>query len=217
MLKLLPAVLETSNDAIVQKVRQLLPYKSQFARIQLDVTDGQFVSSRTVDDPYSIPDLGTEIEAHLMIKHPEMVLRGWLQRTDVRRLIVHAETVINMEDVITRVKKAGKEIGIALRPETPSRVLEPWLDHIDAAIFLSVQPGRQGGVFISDVLEKVREIKKRHPRMVVALDGGLNEYTLPDAIEAGADEFVVGSALWNAGSLTDALQKIQTVLHNTYR
>lgn len=208
MSHLLPAILEHDLSGVLEKIELLKVHKELFWRVQIDVVDGIFARGKTFDDPRSLPELGLDLEVHMLVNHPELMMRGWLKHPDVKRIIVHADSAGPIEQLITQIHEAGKEISLACNPETPSRVFEPFVTKVDGILLLSVTPGKQGQPMNKDVLEKARELKKNWPTVPLCLDGGINMETLNRVLRSQIDDLVIGSAIWSAPKPEQALQAL---------
>lgn len=215
MAKLLPAILEADVEAIVSKAQILQQHPNFFYRAQLDVVDGAFTKGKTVEDPNLIPDLKIDTEVHLMVMHPDVILRSWIKHPNIKRLVVHVEAVGNIQEVIDRVKASGKEISLACNPDTPFQIFEPYMHKVDGVLLLGVTPGKQGQPMQTDVIEKLKEIKKRFPQAQVAVDGGVSLENLSRVLRAGADEIIVGSAIWKQADPAAALQQFHQLVSGT--
>ena len=75
--------------------------------LHIDVMDGHFVPNITIG-PVVIKDIKTDLlkEAHLMIKEPEKYAEPFI-KAGVQRIIFHAETVKNAEELIDLIKSHG--------------------------------------------------------------------------------------------------------------
>ena len=90
----------------------------------------------------------------------------------------------------------GAAAGIALNPNTPVQQIEPYLDQCDLVLSMSVMPGFGGQQFQPVVLDKLRWLKERAPdELLLSVDGGVNLETIGPCAEAGANLFVIGTAL----------------------
>ncbi len=63
-------------------------------------------------------------------------------------------------------------------------------------LVMSVMPGFGGQKFDASVLDKVRALRAGHPRLSISIDGGINPTTVADAVAAGANQLVAGSAVF---------------------
>src|SRR5438445_390629 len=92
----------------------------------------------------------------------------------------------------------SSNVGLTPYPATPVERIFPVLEHVDLVLIMSVVPGFSGQEFMPEVLLKVREVKKRiKPTQRIEIDGGINPQTIKQAREAGADLFVVASAIFD--------------------
>lgn len=205
MLTVVPAILEQEWDAIVEKVNRLKPVTNF---VQLDVCDGQFVPNTTFNDTAMLATLDIEMEVHLMIEHPTLHINKWAL-PNVKRIIVHHEAAGNVAHAIDQIHKAGKEAGIALNPDTSTYDAKEYIDKVDLMVVMGVVPGFSGQEFISDVLEKVKELKRLRPDVMVEVDGGVNGHTRDQIEAAGVDLVGASSYLYNAENLEDAMAQLQ--------
>ncbi len=199
-IEIIPSLLVQTEDEFRHNYSHL---EESVDMIQLDIADGKFVSNTTWADPKIVQKIVVaEIELHLMVQDPLTELRRWAEVSRVKRVHFHFESVAekDVENTILEIRDMGYEVGIALKPETPISVLEPFINHIDAVLFLSVNPGKQGQPFLPEVLHKVRELRAKHPHHYIEIDGGVNEETLPSILEAGVDTVCPGSFIFKTGS-----------------
>lgn len=205
MVQVIPAVLEKTLEDIREKVERIRPYTDI---IQLDVMDGMFVPNTTYNTPSALADLPITMEVHLMIQRPVLFVNSWAL-PNVKRLIVHYEAVDNMEHLIQHMRNTGKEVGIAINPHTSTFELKPYINDIDLVLVMGVEPGFSGQNFQYDVLEKIKEVKKLRPEVLVEVDGGVNSNNRNAIVEAGADILAAASAVWKAEDLGKAIQELK--------
>jgi ribulose-phosphate 3-epimerase len=171
-------------------------------RIQVDVMDGHYVPNLTFGPgvieairPYcSIP-----IEAHLMISNPDLYIADYA-RAGADYIIVHVETCPHLHRTVQQIRDEGKGVGVALNPATPIVMLEEIIEYIDLALVMTVNPGFGGQDFIYSMLPKVRHLcdmlDARDLDVDIEVDGGIDLDTIAAAVEAGANLFVAGSAIY---------------------
>src|SRR5262249_17117315 len=98
------------------------------------------------------------------------------------------------------IRSLGKEVGLAVNPEHPIEVLEPFLGEIDLALCMTVHPGFGGQAFLPespDRIRRLREMIDRHPPdCELEVDGGIDLQTAPAAVAAGANVLVVGTGIF---------------------
>jgi len=160
--------------------------------------DGHFVPNLSFGMPVieavrRITDL--PLDVHLMIEQPARHLAAF-RRAGADLLTVHVEAVEDPTSVLTEIRHLGAGAGISLSPPTDVRLLEKCLDHCDLVLTMSVMPGFGGQTFQEVALEKLRWLRANvRPGTLLSVDGGVNADTIRACAEAGADVFVVGTAL----------------------
>ncbi len=205
MVEVIPAILEKTLEEIHEKVKRIRPYTKM---IQLDVMDGAFVPNETFRNPWQLRDLPVTMEVHLMIERPVLFVNSWAL-PNVQRLIVHYEAVDNMEHLIQHIRQTGKKVGIAINPSTSTFELKPYINDIDLVVVMGVDPGFSGQSFQYDVLEKIKEVKKLRPDVLVEVDGGVNADNRDDIVAAGCDILAAASFLWKSEDLGAALAQLR--------
>jgi ribulose-phosphate 3-epimerase len=111
--------------------------------------------------------------------------------------------------LLTRIRDNGALAGLAINPKTPVESLEPFLDAFDVALVMSVEPGFGGQKFIPSALGKLAWLKsKLKPGTFASVDGGIDLETIADVAGAGANIFVVGSAIFEAGDYGQAIAEL---------
>jgi ribulose-phosphate 3-epimerase len=102
--------------------------------------------------------------------------------------------------LVRRLHELGRKAGVAIRPDTPVEVLEPYLAEIDLALCMTVYPGFSGQRFLPESLPrigKLRELLNRlNPNCDLEVDGGIDKGTARSAIEAGANVLVAATAIF---------------------
>jgi ribulose-phosphate 3-epimerase len=166
--------------------------------LHLDVMDGHFVPNLSFGVPIveavrRVTDL--VLDVHLMISQPGRYLKAFRQ-AGADALTVHVESEGEPSQLLQEIRDLGAAAGISLNPGTPVESIEPWLDRCDLVLVMSVEPGFGGQAFQPSALDKLRWLReKTGGRVVLSVDGGVNAKTIGDSSRAGADLFVVGTAL----------------------
>lgn len=199
-LEIVPAILaedEASFFGLIKKAAEFAP------RIQLDFMDGRFVPSlsvpvSTIREAVKLLDLtGPALEAHLMVYNPEHHINE-LKSAGVGTAIFHYEAVADPVAATGVFKEAGFEVGMAVNPETPLEKIEPFALIPDFFLFMTVRPGYYGSPLEPEALEKMAEFHRRHPHILLAVDGAVKLDNLNLFIKAGATRICVGSAIMKA-------------------
>jgi len=181
--------------------------------IQIDIADGIFVSNTTWADPDIISKyLEIDVELHLMVKDPLEELKKWEHVQQVKRVLLHIETMQDdAENILMQIENLYDwQISIVLNPDTEIVKIEPILNHVFGVMFMGVIPGFQGQPFDQKVLKKISEFRQRETGHFIAIDGGVNEKTLPAILASGVDAVCPGSAIFkNKTSIKKSLEEMQ--------
>lgn len=212
-----PAVIPESKEHLEETLRLFNTFAPE---AQVDITDGIFTSARSW--PYTemesyvesalvaLPALSIELD--LMIQNPEQSLDAWMGLKP-SRVVVHVESTHNLEAVLAHKRTHGYMLGLAFNNDTSLALLH----ELDRAAYDYVELmgiadiGAQGQAFDERVLARIQEVKARYPDLEVSVDGSVNQATLLLLKAAGADRFVVGSAILNAPD-REAMYKTLTQL-----
>ena len=197
-----PSVLAADFTRIGEEVE--LIRKSGAEWIHLDVMDGVFVPEITfgaqmVSHIRKVSDL--VLDVHLMIEKPENQIPLFL-KAGADYITFHAEAVVHANRLVQMIKEGGAKAGVSLVPSTPVSAIEELLPFVDQILIMTVNPGYGGQKLIPQCLEKVKALdnlkKEKGFDYVISVDGGINRSTIAQAVAAGIDAFVAGSAFFGA-------------------
>jgi ribulose-phosphate 3-epimerase len=199
-IEIVPSILSADFARLGEQVQEAA--QSGAGRIQVDVMDGHFVPNITVG-PLIVeairPFSTVPIEAHLMIEHPELYIPQFA-KAGADYIIVHVEACIHLHRTVQQIHDEGKLAGVAINPATPLVTLEEILPYADMILIMTVNPGFGGQEFIPTMLSKIRRLKammeEHHVDLDIEVDGGIHEATIADAVAAGANLLVAGSAVY---------------------
>ncbi len=174
--------------------------------IHVDVMDGRFVPNITLGPAIvRAVRLATQlpVDVHLMIVEPERYLEDFVG-AGADLVSVHVEASPHLHRTVHRIRELGAKAGVVLNPHTPAQSIECVLESLDLVLVMSVNPGFGGQSFIRSVLHKVRWLRAlleaRGSNAWLEMDGGIGADTAADAVKAGADVLVAGSAVFGACS-----------------
>jgi ribulose-phosphate 3-epimerase len=185
--------------------------------IHVDVMDGRFVPNLTIG-PVVVEAVrrvtAKPLDVHLMIVEPERYLEAFA-RAGADHLLVHCEpsSTVHLHRTLSQIRDLGKVAGAVLNPATPPVQVEEVLELCGIILVMSVNPGFGGQKFIPSVLPKIRALRRlceeRGLDPVIEVDGGLGGGNAWQAVEAGADAIVAGSAVFGAGDYAEAIAAIR--------
>jgi len=173
--------------------------------VHVDVMDNHFVPNLTfgqsmVESLQRVTPLPLDI--HLMIDDPDRWAPGYA-KASAFSVTFHAEAVSDAVALARRLRDIGARAGIAVKPGTS---IEPYLDllpEFDQVLVMTVEPGFGGQSFIESTMPKLVALRSAVAAsgldIWLQVDGGITESTIAIASEAGADTFVAGSSVFNAG------------------
>lgn len=206
---ILPAILENDFAAVKSRVAFL---ENIVNLAQLDLTDGVFVSGESWHNPREFAELktGLKFDLHLMVERPEKWVEDWA--TDAAlRLTFHWESTYDARRTVNLIREKNKEVGLALKLETPLDKIEEIISDVDALLLLAIEPGGQGRSFDYRVLPRIRALRAQYPDLDIGVDGGINIETGQKALAAGANILVSGSFIWNSLEPKEAIISLQNL------
>lgn len=208
-MELVPAIIARNGSEVSDKLNLV---ESQTDWAHLDIADGQFAPTVTWQTPSDLElvEGRIKLEAHLMIVEPEVTLAAWTEVVD--RVIVHAEAVADLGELIEVFDSQQTQLGVALLLSTPVETIASFLPQLKFINLLAVAKiGYHGEPFDERVLAKIKTLRSLAPKITISVDGGLNLANAQSVIAAGADRLVVGNALWQAADLTKTIAQFQNL------
>jgi ribulose-phosphate 3-epimerase len=213
--RLAPSVLNADLAQLADQVR-LVEEAADW--IHLDLMDGHFVPNLTFGPPVVAalrPYTDHYLDCHLMVTDPEALLPA-LAEAGAGGVTMHVEALDDPVRALRAAAGLGMAPGLALRPGTPLQAVLPHLDAVDLVLPMTVEPDFGGQAFDDGVLPKIaaaRDAIGRAGRPVaLQVDGGVNAATLPRCLDAGADVFVVGTAIFGADDPAAAAKAFRALL-----
>ena len=188
-MNILPSILVKTKEELMEKVKKFEPH---FELAHLDIADGIFVLNTTIDD---LGDLDTSLEfsVHLMVSKPENHIVKWID--SVEAITFHVEATQKHIEVIEAIHEGDCDAGIAMNPKTPHSAIADFVDLVDFVHFMTVEPGFYGSPFLPEIIEKIADFHFYYPDKPIIVDGGVNSDNIDKLKEAGATQFVIGTAI----------------------
>jgi ribulose-phosphate 3-epimerase len=183
--------------------------------IHVDVMDGQFVPPLTFGAPLvralrRLTDL--PLDVHLMVEQPERHIAAFAD-AGAKVFTFHPEATIHTQRHLAAARERGMLAGLALNPASPLTLLEEVVDDVDLVLVMTVNPGYGGQAYIPASTDKIRRCRRlldeRGGRAVLQVDGGITVDTIGAAWEAGADNFVAGTAVFGAPEPAEAVRQLR--------
>lgn len=203
LVRIAPSILSADFAALGQEVRAIEAAGADW--VHIDVMDGHFVPNLTIG-PAVVkalrPHSTLPFDVHLMISPVDHFLDAFAAAgADI--ITVHPEAGPHIHRSVQHIKSLGKQAGVSLNPATPAKMLDYLIDEIDLVLVMSVNPGFGGQSFIASQLRKIEAVRKMIDKsgrdIRLEVDGGIDANTAPQAIAAGADVLVAGTATFKGG------------------
>ena len=208
-----PSVLSADFSKIAEEVHAA--ERAGADLLHLDVMDGHFVPVITfgpmiVNAIRKLTDL--PLDTHLMIRNPDEFIPEFAEAgSDI--ITVHIEASSNIERDLKMIRDKGKKSGVTLNPDTNFDRVVGCFGEIDMLLVMSVFPGYAGQSFMPEVLPKIKRACKIREEMgldfAIEIDGGITSETAPQALDAGTDILVAGSAVFKKPDYTEAIRAIR--------
>ena len=212
-----PSILSADFSQLANEIKRLEQGGADM--IHVDVMDGHFVPNLTIGPPV-IKRLRNctqlPFDVHLMISPVHKYIKDYADAgADI--ITVHPEATENLQDTIDHIKSLKKKVGISLNPDTQLNVINNIIDQIDLVLIMTVFPGFGGQKFMSEVVQKIKNVKKlkdeRNLNLDIEVDGGINFENNKIVIEAGANILVSGTTIFkeNNGNIKKNIDLLKLI------
>lgn len=183
--------------------------------LHLDIMDGHFVPNLTFGPPVvaAIRKISKlPLDVHLMVSNPAALVEQFAE-AGANYLTVHVETEPHLHRLVNRIRELGVKPAVTLNPATSVDLLDEILSEVDMVLVMSVNPGFGGQKFIPASLDKIRRLRQKLKRLdrqvLIEVDGGVNQETAPQLIEAGVDVLVAGSAVFGSADMKTTIAALK--------
>jgi len=183
--------------------------------LHVDVMDNHFVPNLTLGLPVVeslLKHASLPLDCHLMIEDPDRWAPPFAE-AGARNVTIHAEAARAPVRTLRAIRAAGARAGLAVNPGTAVEPYAGLLPEVDMLLLMTVEPGFGGQGFLDLVLPKLRQARELITRyggsVWLQVDGGIDEETIEQCAEAGADVFVAGSAVYDADDRAAAVQVLR--------
>lgn len=198
-IRITPSILNADFSRLNEEIDRIAEVSDL---LHLDVMDNVFVPNFTFDfDAASkiIQDSSLAVDAHLMVSDVDLIAVQYAE-LGCASVTIHAEATKNIPQTLKNIRSAGARASLGIKPNTQIEQYADYIDLVDMFLIMTVEPGFGGQKFMDEMMPKVRKTRALIGDRPIWLqvDGGVSMNTIETALDAGADTFVVGSAVFNA-------------------
>ena len=213
MIKVAPSILSADFSRLGEEIAAV--QKAGADLLHIDVMDGHFVKNITIG-PLVVKaakkSSSLVLDTHLMIENLEKYVESFA-KAGSGIISFHIETTPDPISLIEKIKNLGVVPAIAINPDTDPVTIEKYLDKVKMVLIMTVFPGFEGQKFIPETLKSISYIKeactKKGLEIDIEVDGGINPQTAKQAIKAGANVLVAGSAVFYSKDYASAIALIR--------
>jgi ribulose-phosphate 3-epimerase len=188
--------------------------------LHIDVMDNHYVPNLTFGPLVCtalrkhLPD--TFLDVHLMVKPVKQLIQAFV-KAGANQISFHPDASDNVQKNLQQIHEGGCKAGLAINPQTSLECLTPVWNELDFILLMSVNPGFAAQAFIPEVLDKIsvtkKHIQQQNPSLRLGVDGGIKKENIAKIAAAGADTFILGSAIFNSTDYVKTLSELRSALN----
>ena len=186
----------------------------------IDVMDGKFVPKDTLNMMKEYTNIVKQIsnipiDVHLMVEDIKIYIDEYIgfNPNIITFQIEAAKSKEEIKELIDYIKMSGIKVGLAIKPGTDIKEVYEFLPYIHMCLVMTVEPGLGGQKLIPETIQKVRDLKKyideNNLELDIEVDGGIKEENIEEVKNAGANIFVVGTAIVKSDNMEGTINTLR--------
>lgn len=213
--QILPSMLSADLTRLGEEVDTVMQAGADF--IHFDVMDNHYVPNLTFGPAFCsalikrTPNL--PVDVHLMVEPVDVLIEAFA-KAGAKRISIHPDATIHLDRSLQLIKDLGCKPGLALNPTTPTEVLTWCVHHLSFVLIMTVNPGFGGQKLIPEMMNKITRIRQQYSHLDLCVDGGVTLQNIATLAQAGANQFVAGSAIFNSNNYQETLNIMRKQLIN---
>ncbi len=211
--QIFPSLLAADPMALGQEVDAVI--KTGIKTIHLDVMDNHYVPNMTYGPLVCealrrrFPNLC--IDVHLMVTPVDDLIQQFAH-AGATRLSIHPEATLHLDRSLQLIRSLGCQAGLVFNPATSLEYMTWCHHHLDFVLVMTVNPGFGGQKLIPEVIPKIRQLRHGYQDLAICVDGGISLKNISEIAKAGANEFVIGSAIFGTDDYAKTIKGFRQVL-----
>ncbi|KTD20741.1 ribulose-phosphate 3-epimerase [Legionella londiniensis] len=212
--QILPSLLSADLLKLGQEIEAVIQADADM--LHFDVMDNHYVPNLTFG-PALCAHIRKQftkipIDVHLMTTPVDNLIQQFA-KAGATRISIHPDATIHLDRSLQSIRENGCQAGLVLNPATSTEALAWSVHRLDFVLVMTVNPGFGGQSLIPELIPKIKVIKKNYPDLAICVDGGIDIGNIAQLAEAGATEFVAGSAIFNSIDYKSTIKEMRRRLN----